>query len=75
MSNREIARELRIAQWTSKIHTAALLRAFGARNRIEAAFKAARIVRLRGNDTSLPDDVSEIRKPWLDQGKARKCST
>ncbi|MGM4926549.1 LuxR C-terminal-related transcriptional regulator [Tardiphaga sp. 804_B3_N1_9] len=44
MSNKEIARELSIAEGTSKIHTAALLRALGARNRTEAAFMAARIV-------------------------------
>ena len=45
MSNKEIARELNIAEGTSKIHTAALLRALGARNRTEAAFLAAKIVR------------------------------
>jgi hypothetical protein len=44
MSNKEIARELSIAEGTSKIHTAALLRALGARNRTEAAFMAARLV-------------------------------
>jgi DNA-binding NarL/FixJ family response regulator len=44
MSNKEIARELSIAEGTSKIHTAALLRALGARNRTEAAFKAAKLV-------------------------------
>jgi DNA-binding NarL/FixJ family response regulator len=53
MSNKEIARELSIAEGTSKIHTAALLRALGARNRTEAAFMAAKLVgsrdRLSGN--------------------------
>lgn len=44
MSNKEIARELSIAEGTSKIHTAALLRALGARNRTEAAFMAAKLV-------------------------------
>ncbi|WGR69674.1 MULTISPECIES: response regulator transcription factor [unclassified Bradyrhizobium] len=44
MSNKEIARELNIAEGTSKIHTAALLRALGARNRTEAAFMAAKLV-------------------------------
>ena len=44
MSNKEIARELGIAEGTSKIHTAALLRALGARNRTEAAFMAAKLV-------------------------------
>jgi len=44
MSNKEVARELNIAEGTSKIHTAALLRALGARNRTEAAFMAAKLV-------------------------------
>jgi DNA-binding NarL/FixJ family response regulator len=37
MSNKEIARALEIAEATTKIHMAALLRALGARNRTEAA--------------------------------------
>lgn len=45
MSNKEVARELHIAESTSKIHTAALLRALGARNRTEAAFMGAKLVR------------------------------
>jgi DNA-binding NarL/FixJ family response regulator len=45
MSNKEVARELHIAEGTSKIHTAALLRALGARNRTEAAFMAAKLMR------------------------------
>ncbi|MCF2524797.1 response regulator transcription factor [Bradyrhizobium sp. G127] len=44
MSNKEIASHLSIAEGTTKIHTAALLRALGARNRTEAAFMAARLV-------------------------------
>jgi DNA-binding NarL/FixJ family response regulator len=47
MSNKEIARELSIAEGTSKIHTAALLRALGARNRTEAAFMAAKVVGMK----------------------------
>jgi len=43
-SNKEIARALDIAEATTKIHMAALLRALGARNRTEAAFKAADLV-------------------------------
>lgn len=43
-SNKEIARNLKIAEATTKIHMAALLRALGVRNRTEAAFKAARII-------------------------------
>jgi DNA-binding NarL/FixJ family response regulator len=55
MSNKEIARHLHIAEGTTKIHTAALLQALGARNRTEAAFLAATLVsssepfRLGGN--------------------------
>jgi DNA-binding CsgD family transcriptional regulator len=52
MSNKEIARELSIAEGTSKIHTAALLRALGARNRTEAAFMAARLVGSRAGLTA-----------------------
>ena len=44
MSNKEIARALHIAEATTKIHTAALLRALGVRNRTEAAFKAAKLI-------------------------------
>jgi DNA-binding NarL/FixJ family response regulator len=75
MSNKEIARELNIAEGTSKIHTAALLRALGARNRTEAAFKAARIVRSRAHDDGFQGEVPAIQRPWLDRGKARKCSS
>ena len=44
LSNKEIARTLAIAEATTKIHMAALLRALGVRNRTEAAFKAAKLV-------------------------------
>jgi DNA-binding NarL/FixJ family response regulator len=44
MSNKEIASHLNIAEGTTKIHTAALLRALGARNRTEAAFMAAKLI-------------------------------
>jgi len=54
MSNKEIARELSIAEGTSKIHTAALLRALGARNRTEAAFMAARLVGSRAGLSTRP---------------------
>jgi DNA-binding NarL/FixJ family response regulator len=43
MSNKEIAKLLNIAEGTTKIHTAALLRALGARNRTEAASIAAKL--------------------------------
>lgn len=44
MSNKEIAQQLNISEGTTKIHTAGLLRAIGARNRTEAAFKAANLL-------------------------------
>ena len=44
MSTKEIALHLGIAEGTTKIHTAALLRALGARNRTEAAFIGAKLV-------------------------------
>jgi DNA-binding NarL/FixJ family response regulator len=75
MSNKEIARELDIAEGTSKIHTAALLRALGARNRTEAAFKAAKIVKLRGRDKSVQDGERVTQRSWLDRGIARKFSS
>jgi DNA-binding NarL/FixJ family response regulator len=43
MSNKEIAHSLNIAESTSKIHTAAVLRALGVRNRTEAVIKALMI--------------------------------
>jgi DNA-binding NarL/FixJ family response regulator len=45
LSNKEIARALDIAEATTKIHMAALLRGLGVRNRTEAAFKAANLAR------------------------------
>jgi DNA-binding NarL/FixJ family response regulator len=48
MSNKEIARELNIAEGTTKVHTTALLRALGARNRTEAAFFAAKLLGAKG---------------------------
>lgn len=72
MSNKEIARELNIAEGTSKIHTAALLRAIGARNRTEAAFMGATFLRLRRHPPQ--DEVSEFRRPWPDRASPRKNS-
>ena len=48
MSNKEIARALKIAVATTKIHMAALLRAFGARNRTEAAYIAGNLINSTG---------------------------
>ena len=46
MSNKEIAEALHIAESTSKIHTAAVLRALGVRNRTEAAIKAMKLTEI-----------------------------
>ena len=51
MSNKKIARALKIAEATTKIHMAALLRALGARNRTEAAYMAGNLI----NSTGLVD--------------------
>jgi DNA-binding NarL/FixJ family response regulator len=63
MSNKEIARELNIAEGTCKIHTAALLRALGARNRTEAAFMAVKLVKTKeiapGGSKNKPDGINE----------------
>jgi DNA-binding NarL/FixJ family response regulator len=56
-SNKEIARALEIAEATTKIHMAALLRALGVRNRTEAAYRAGKLVnsrRLRAPVSSAP---------------------
>ena len=53
LSNKEISRALAIAEATTKIHMAALLRALAVRNRTEAAYKAANFI----NSTE-PDSVS-----------------
>lgn len=53
-SNKEIARALDIAEATTKIHLAALLRALGVRNRTEAAFKAGKLV----NAADLPSTLN-----------------
>ena len=53
-SNKEIARSLDIAEATTKIHLAALLRVLGVRNRTEAAFKAATLFDLPGSPARLP---------------------
>lgn len=44
VSNKEIACALGIAEATTKIHAAALLRALGVRNRTEAAYKAGKLI-------------------------------
>lgn len=41
MSNKEIARELNICEGTVKLHVAAIVKSTGARNRVDAAMRAA----------------------------------
>jgi DNA-binding NarL/FixJ family response regulator len=48
LSNKEISRQLKIAEGTTKIHMTALLRTLGARNRTEAAAKAATLLDRKG---------------------------
>ena len=60
LSNKEIARILAIAEATTKIHMAALLRALGVRNRTEAAFKAAKLV--HSAELDLPVNVARLPK-------------
>jgi DNA-binding NarL/FixJ family response regulator len=52
MSNKEIARALKIAEGTTKIHTSSLLRILGARNRTQAAVIAQRYLPF---DTTVSD--------------------
>ncbi|MEH2523512.1 MULTISPECIES: response regulator transcription factor [unclassified Bradyrhizobium] len=70
MSTKEIAVQLGIAEATTKSHTAALLRALGARNRTEAAFMAAKLVgstvraEVRVKQKKLVKDLSTSNKGW-----------
>jgi DNA-binding NarL/FixJ family response regulator len=83
-SNKEIARVLGIAEATTKIHMAALLRALGARNRTEAAIKARNfalenlsatpfIADDDGQIASVPEftGVSEQALPYVERRIAR----
>ncbi len=54
LSNKEIARALAIAEATTKIHMAALLRALGVRNRTEAAYKAGNLAILTELSSAVP---------------------
>lgn len=54
LSNKEIALKLHISEGTAKIHTAGLLRAIGARNRTEAAFKAANLLETNNRTVGHP---------------------
>ena len=72
MSNKEVARELNIAEGTSKIHTTALLRALGARNRTEAAFMAARLFSSNENvGRGLNDKLAKIKEQPSSQPETR----
>jgi DNA-binding NarL/FixJ family response regulator len=58
MSNKEIADSLQIAESTTKIHTAAVLRALGVRNRTEAAVRAIEFIRTANAPTFNPDSLN-----------------
>jgi DNA-binding NarL/FixJ family response regulator len=60
-SNKEIARALNIAEATTKIHLAALLRVLGVRNRTEAAYKVGNLAIL--TELSSPELVPNISGP------------
>jgi DNA-binding NarL/FixJ family response regulator len=60
-SNKEIARALNIAEATTKIHLAALLRVLGVRNRTEAAYKVGNLAIL--TELSSPELVPDISGP------------
>ncbi len=66
-SNKEIARALHIAEATTKIHLASLLRALGARNRTEAAFKAGKLV----NAADLPSTLNAATSRSADRSASR----
>ena len=66
-SNKEIARALEIAEATTKIHMAALVRALGVRNRTEAAFKAGNLI----NSTELAFAEGSRRADTLDTFRPR----
>ena len=61
LSNKEIARALTIAEATTKIHLAAILRALGVRNRTEAAYKAASLIDPTLAPASMDGDLSNDR--------------
>ena len=62
MSNKEISHKLHISEGTAKIHTAGLLRAIGARNRTEAAFKAATLLEASKRAASQSQVMTAISK-------------
>ena len=61
MSNKEIARALRIAEGTTKIHASGILRVLGVRNRTEAAAIAKLL--LVTVDQSMPSKVAKLHSP------------
>jgi DNA-binding NarL/FixJ family response regulator len=70
LSNKEIALALAIAEATTKIHLAAILRVLGVRNRTEAAYKAASLI----NPMSPPASVDRDLSRHHDAPRARKVN-
>ncbi len=58
MSNKEIARALKIAEGTTKIHASGLLRVLGVRNRTEAAVVARDYILANQTATSSPAEAA-----------------
>lgn len=66
-STKEIAHELNISEGTTKIHTAAVLRSLGARNRTEAVFKAANLI--ASTDARRIFQVQSVSEPTEEPGR------
>ena len=64
MSNKEIARALRIAVGTTKVHASSLLRILGVRNRTEAAFVARNFILSEKGAGSASVELVESGTRW-----------
>jgi DNA-binding NarL/FixJ family response regulator len=64
MSNREIARALKIAVGTTKIHASSLLRILGVRNRTEAAVIARNFILYQKGADSASVELVENETRW-----------
>jgi FixJ family two-component response regulator len=60
MSNKEIARALKIAEGTTKIHASSVLRVLGVRNRTEAAVVAGTFFQAADQRTSLNATIVDL---------------
>ncbi|MFZ1885654.1 MAG: response regulator transcription factor [Rhodoplanes sp.] len=74
LSNKEIARALAIAEATTKIHLAAILRVLGVRNRTEAAYKAASLINPMSAPASVDRDLSRHHDAPLSPSRTKTQS-